>query len=209
MLLMCGVGVIAWSFELQPDLQVEPSALASLPSTADEWHGTAIPTEAAVERLLRADFNLQREYRIASASAPIWLYVGYYGTTRGGRPEHMPAQCYPAAGWWIEEKSTAEIDAARGLRAHEYIVSNEDEYRLVYFWLRSSRKTGMLSTLDTSFDRLRGRLTMGRGEGALVRVSTPVADEQDLEAARARLGAFAAQIDRQLDDHWPREIPNP
>ena len=32
---------------------------------------------------------------------PIWVYIGYYGTERGGRPEHVPRGCFTGAGWDI------------------------------------------------------------------------------------------------------------
>lgn len=200
------VGGMAWWFELQPDLHVEPGGLVELPYQVGDWKGRATDVDSAVERILRADYNLQRIYRAPSEDEPIWLYVGYYGTTRGGHPEHMPAECYPSAGWLIESDETVELDPARALRATEYVVTNEGHTRLVHFWLRSSRQTGMLGTLDTSLDRLLGRLQEGRAEGALVRISTPILAD-GLDPARDRLGAFARRLDPLFDEHWPEEFP--
>ena len=71
--------------------------------------------------MLRADFNLQRQYRKPLAQ-PIWLYVGYYGTDRGGHPEHTPDICYPANGWRTLQEATITIDPPRGLRANEFVA---------------------------------------------------------------------------------------
>ena len=57
---------------------------------------------------LRADFNLQRAYT-GPAGSLIWLYLGYYGTDRGGRPEHTPRGCYTGAGWGIEQARTFDV----------------------------------------------------------------------------------------------------
>ena len=58
------------------------------------WKGHDIPMEGSVEEILRADRHLQRSY-YDRAGGLVWLYVGYYGTSRGGRSEHTPWVCYP------------------------------------------------------------------------------------------------------------------
>ena len=203
---MFGVGAIGWWVELRPALRVEPSRLSTLPLRLDAWLGHPIPVEEAVERILEADYNLQRAYQRREDGALVWLYVGYYGTRRGGRPEHTPDQCYPSAGWRIETQRSVSIDPARGLRANEYVVSRESEQHVVYFWYRSHRATGMLGALDTSLDRIRGRFDGDRADGALVRISTPFLPGGE-ERARARLDAFARQLDPLFDQHWPVEFP--
>lgn len=200
------VGGVGWWFQLQPDLRVEPSRLSTLPMQIDGWKGRAIPVEETVEKMLDADFNLQRSYHGEGPGELVWLYIGYYGTTRGGRPEHTPAECYPSAGWRIESEAQVAIDPDRSLRANEYVVSREGDRRLVHFWYRSYRSTGMLGTVGQSLDRLRGRLSEGRADGALVRVSTPVLRGRE-DVARERLRSFARRLDRLLDRHWPVEFP--
>jgi EpsI family protein len=153
--------------------------------------------------MLRADFNLQRAYR-HSLGDFVWLYVGYYGTARGGRPEHTPWVCYPAAGWGIETSRELVVDPAKGLRANELVVEAEGERRLVLFWYRSERRTGITGSLALSLSHLRDRLLRGRADIALVRVSTPIEDG-DETAARARLAGFAVTVDEQLAGHWPVE----
>jgi hypothetical protein len=64
----------------------------------------------------------------------------------------------------------------------------------------------MLGGLDLRLDHLSGRLRGGRADGALVRLSTPVAAGREAEA-RARLTAFARELDPLLAERWPREFP--
>ena len=203
---MLAVGAVGWWVELRPRLRVEPSRLATLPLQLDAWRGRPIPLEEAVEEILEADFNLQRAYENGEEDGLVWLYVGYYGTRRGGRPEHTPDQCYPSAGWRIERQRQVSIDPARGLRANEFVVSRESEQHVVYFWYRSHRATGLLGPLDQSLDRMRGRFGDGRADGALVRISTPFLPGGE-DRARARLDAFARRLDPLFDEHWPVEFP--
>jgi EpsI family protein len=204
-LALVAVGGAGWWIQLQPPLEVEASALATLPAQIDGWSGRELPVESTVEAILRADFNLQRAYLHATGEL-VWLYVGYYGTARGGRPEHTPRGCYTGAGWQIEASRTLDVVPGGALRATEYQVERKGERRLVHFWFRSHRRTGMVDGLDQNLDRLLGRLLEGRADGALVRISTPLIDE-DAVGARARLLGFAAALDPLIGERWPEEWP--
>jgi EpsI family protein len=157
-----------------------------------------------VEAELRADFNLQRAY-VDGSGEVIWLYVGYYGTRHGGRPEHTPRGCYTGAGWGIRAARTLDVDPMVGFRVNEYVVEREGAQQLVHYWYRSHRRTGLLGGLDQNLDRVAGRLLSGRADGALVRISTPLPVSGDEVMARSRLLAFAAEIDSELARRWPRE----
>ena len=202
---MVAVGAVGWTLQLGPRLEVDASPLAALPTRIGVWRSTDIALEETVESELRADFNLQRAY-VAPTLEPLWLYVGYYGTQRGGRPEHTPRFCYTGAGWGIESSQTLEIDPGSDLRVNEYVVEQDGQRRLVQFWYRSHRRTGILGGLDQNIDRMFGRLLDGRADGALIRISTPIEGE-DPVAARSRLRSFASLVDPLLGEHWPSERP--
>ena len=204
---MVSVGALAWWLQLQEPLSVDASSLSTLPHQIGAWRSEDVPLEGNVESVLRADFNLQRVYRHPSGEL-LWLYVGYYGTARGGRPEHTPRGCYTGAGWGILASRTLELDQAEGLRVNEYLVEQQGHRRLVHFWYRSHRRTGMLGGLDQNLDRLLGRLADGRADGALIRLSTPI-EGDDTEVARSRLTSLAPALDRLLAERWPVETPGP
>jgi len=205
LLAMGFVGATAWWLQLRPALHVDYAPLGTLPLRLGSWSGEAVPLDSGIERMLDADFNLQRAYWSPERDQIVWLYVGYYGTRRGGRPEHLPSECYPSAGWTIERAQTVAIDPARDFRANEYVVSQRGRRRLVHFWYRSSRRTGMLDGLSLALDHLGGRLRGERADGALVRLSTPLEPGRET-AARARLLAFARDLEPLLAERWPREF---
>lgn len=206
-LALLAVGALSWWFQLRPALRVDASPLAALPRALGDWNGVDVPLESAVESMLRADFNVQRAYRHPLGDL-VWLYVGYYGTERGGRPEHTPRVCYESHGWRIlgEEVVAIETPDAR-LRANEYVVESAGERQLVHFWFRSHRSSGMLGGWDQTADRLLGRLLAGRADGSLVRLSTPLRPGEDLVTARSRLLQFAGRLEPALALHWPTEHP--
>jgi EpsI family protein len=200
---LVAAGCLAWWIQLRPPLYVDPAPLGTVPGSIDVWESVDIPLGATVESMLRADFNLQRIYY-----HPVWgrieVYLGYYGTERGGRPEHTPWACYPSAGWTITEDQKVWVDRERDLRANELVVEKAGEEHLVLFWYRSFRSTGLVNGLDQALDRIAGRLAADRSDGALVRISTPI-PYGDPGVVRGRLVRFAAEFDRLLAERWPVE----
>jgi EpsI family protein len=205
-IVLVAVGCVAWWLSMRPALEVDSRELAQLPSQVNSWSSVEVPMEPAVESMLQADFNLQRAY-VHPLGDVIWLYVGYYGTERGGRPEHLPATCYHAHGWNIPARRELEIDPSLGLRANEYVVEREGEVRLVHFWYRSHRETGMLSLTGLTVDHLLGRFLGRRADGALVRISTPLESLEALVAARSKLVGFGTALEPLLAERWPAEAP--
>jgi EpsI family protein len=200
--LLLATGALAWALQLQPALTVDASALATLPDRIDSYQGQEVPLESTVESVLRADFNLQRVYW--RGDRMVWLYVGYYGTSRGGRPEHTPRGCYTGAGWAIESARTLDATGQSELRVNEFLIDREGEQRLVHFWYRSHRRTGMLGGWSQNIDRFVGRISGNRADGALIRISTPLEGE-DVILARGRLMAFASHLDPLIAARWPKE----
>ncbi len=164
-----------------------------------------MPLDRDVVRILEADLNLQRTFT-DSAPDPIWLYLGYYGTERGGHTPHTPDACYPAAGWTIDESRRRALAVGDGLSVNEIQVERGGNRRLVHYWYRSHRSTGILGGPGQALDHLVGRLLDGRADGAFVRVSTPIGPAGE-EYARSRLTGFARATDALLEAHWPSEAP--
>jgi EpsI family protein len=204
-LVLVAAGVFAWTLYLRPGLVADTDRLSGVPQRIGTWIGEDDPLADGVEDVLRADFNLKRAYRGPSGEL-VWLYVGYYGTSRGGRPEHTPRGCYTGAGWGIAESRVVVVDPNGGLRVQEYLVERGSERRLVHYWYRSHRRTGMVGGLDQNVDRVVGRLMDGRSDGALIRISTTL-DHRDVVTARSMLIGFAASLDPLLAERWPDERP--
>ncbi len=198
-------GMAAWWFQLRPALEPAPASLAALPFHLSSFEGIDSPVGDNVEEMLRADFNVQREY-LHPLGQVVWLYIGYYGTQRGGTPEHTPHACYVAHGWKVIEEQTLITDAASGHSAVEYLVESRGQQQLVLYWYRSYRSTGLLSTLALQLDHIVGKLAEGRGDGALIRLSTPLIGV-DRTAARALLMSFARELEPELAKVWPTEKP--
>lgn len=200
------VGGLGWWLSARKPLELDAKSIERLPHQLAGWKSEDLPISDVVERMLRADSQVQRRYSNA-AGAFVWLYVGYYGTERGGRPEHTPWACYPSAGWVIE--SSAELplsDFPGGIgdgRMIEFVVELQGQRRLVHFWYATHRSAALATERALTLDHLVGRFSpSGRADGALVRIST-VIDDDAVAVARGRLRKFSGPLVLELAKHWP------
>lgn len=203
------IGSAGLWIQFRPTAEGDLTTIEEIALELDGWQGRDIPLSDGVERILQADAQIQRVYT-RRVSEVVWLYVGYYGTARGGRPEHTPWVCYPSAGWQIERSMVTPmaIESAPGEdpRINELIVNRDGKRRLVHFWYATHRSTAIASETGLTLDHLAGRLSSaGRADGALVRLSTPI-DARGLDPARDRLRTFSRFLVREINQSWPRPV---
>jgi EpsI family protein len=207
MLILVVAGCAVWWLHLRMPVERDPSSINRISLELDRWQGEEIPLSEGVERMLRADSQIQRRYLSPDADL-VWLYVGYYGTERGGRPEHTPWACYPSAGWVIlsaiEMSLGSDSSEGSGGRLNELVVQQGEARRLVHFWYQTHRTKSIATDTGLTIDHVVGRLSLsGRADGALVRLSTPI-DHAGIESARLRLRDFATALESNLRENWPR-----
>lgn len=195
-----GVGIIAW----QPQPKVLDVRLTQIPLRVAALVATELHFEDSVYSALQADGNLLRDY-VGSDGNVINLYIGYYGTARGGRAEHLPQYCFTGQGWTIEKWDfTAIYGSGREVfRVNRMIVNKGDSRQLVYFWFQSEG-TVMSTGWEQNWYKFQHRLQSSRNDGTLVRVSTPLPSGKEREV-EDRTQQFAAHIIPQISQYWPLE----
>src|SRR5207244_1770195 len=89
-------------------------------------------------QVLNADGHLLRRYEKSPAQF-LWLYVGYYGTEKGGRTGHLPQYCLPGAGYQIESLGKEWIQTAGGdeVRVNRLLARKNGEETLILYWIQS------------------------------------------------------------------------
>ncbi|MCA9501691.1 MAG: EpsI family protein [Spirochaetaceae bacterium] len=199
--LLLVAGVAAWWLMLRPVVEPDPARLDALPLRLMDYQAMDIPMDRSVSEMLDADHNVQRAY-LHPQGYVVFVYVGYYGTRRGGTPEHTPEVCYPSQGWALAADGARRVGGRDGIDVRELVVTKQGEQRLVHFWYRTRERSGITSIAGLRLDHFRGRLLHNRADGALVRVSTPV-EHGDLDAARSRLYAMDRGLELALDQVWP------
>jgi EpsI family protein len=181
--------------------------LENIPMQIGNYTATKDSFSEAVYRELNADKHVYRHYRSPDGGV-IDLYIGYYGTAKGGRTGHNPYACLPGGGWAIVQDRTVSIDPSytQGSEEVNFVVSQKDDrFNVMLHWYQTAG-TKILSTgLEQNIQRFIGRVLRNRNDGAFVRISTLVAGKEAIDHAQDRLLAFSEKAIEFLPEYWPAE----
>jgi EpsI family protein len=172
---------------------------------SSDWSGADLNIPADVREMLGNGDFLLREYRENNASTPVELFVAYFPSQRSAESIHSPKNCLPGSGWFPLEVSRTPISVAgrSPFVVNRYVVANGLQRRLVLYWYRSHNRT-MASEYQAKLYLAIDALRYNRSDGALVRLTTPIAPEEKIESAERRLLDFGAIAVPELDHFLPR-----
>lgn len=187
--------------------RVPPSRpLAELPTDLGGWQSQDIPIPQEQLDILGKGIFLNRVYRpdtTPNASA-VGLFIGYFPTQRSGQSIHSPQNCLPGAGWNFEHSGTTALEPADDkYRVGEYLISNGMAKQEVLYWYRSHGEN-IANDYAAKFQMLKDSILYGRTDAALIRVITPVGQNEPIAAAHDRAVGFA----RLLVPMLPAYVPN-
>lgn len=140
---------------------------------------------------------------------PINFYTAFYEyQKKAGDFIHSPRLCLPGAGWHIHSNRVRTLqtgsNSAYGgrLKINELIIEKSGYWQLAYFWYQG-RDRNFTSEWAAKFYMVWDGIFRRRTDGALVRVISPMASEDQVDAVRADLDAFAVLASRTLDEYLP------
>lgn len=179
--------------------------LVQLPLVLGPWRGEDRRFDDAVYKVLASDANILRRYT-NKAGQVLWLYIGYYGTEKGGRTGHLPQYCYTGSGWDIEKLDRQTIDSASGtpVTVNKILVKNGVLQNLALYWIHSGENVVLDRGWKMNVHRLWRRITTNRDDGAFVRISAPVLENRTSEVL-AYEKEFVALLLEELPRCWPLE----
>lgn len=183
----------------------EPFAL--FPTEVEAWtSGPPRLLDPQVAQILAANDYHSVVMLSPKAEAPVDLFMAWYADQSTGGV-HSPEVCLPGGGWEIAElgQIKAPFAAPEPFELNRAIVQKGTSRMLVYYWFeQQGNRTA--SGFQAKFQLMMGKLTNGRNDSALVRISTPIGagSAADLAAAETRLNDFSAALLGQL----PRFIPD-
>ena len=179
--------------------------LENLPMHLPGYQGVEDTFPQEVYDVLQADLHLYRHYH--KPQEKLSLYIGYYGTAKGGRTGHNPYACLPGAGWAIVDTKTVLLKPEyrpQGVQVNAVVARKGESYNIMLHWYQSAETEVLASGLQQNLQRLKGRVLHNRNDGAYVQVYA-MAREQDIAATRQRLAAFALEVLELLPEYWPEE----
>jgi EpsI family protein len=203
-LLFALFAVVAISFRPVP--VVVQTNLERLPMVIGGYTATVDSFSEAIYQALNADKHVYRHYRSQSGDQ-IDLYIGYYGTAKGGRTGHNPYACLPGAGWAIIESGQVEVHPSyypQGTRVNYVVASKDGVNNIMLHWYQSAGTRILVTGLQQNIQRFMGRILSNRDDGAFVRVSALVGD-QESSKTKEMIITFAQEVLELLPAYWPEE----
>ncbi len=176
--------------------------LRELPTELGDWRGLESPLEERIVEATGVDDYVNRLYRDSDGS-PLALYIGYYTSQRTGDIVHSPKYCLPGAGWQPVHASRTSIPLSGqyAIEVNQYVVQKGLDKQLVLYWYQDRGRV-LASEYWGKVWMVVDAIRRNRTDGALVRVSAPLRDDE--EKTRARVVEFV----RELYPHLANFIPS-
>ena len=203
-LLVAAVFVFLISQRGQP--VVVETNLERLPMEIAGRNGVQDSFPESVYRELNADKHVYRHYR-SDDERQIDIYIGYYGTAKGGRTGHNPYACFTGAGWGIVDDGIVKVKVpgTDNTVKINYMLSQKGHiYNVVLHWYQSDRDKILATGIQMNIRRFISRVLYNRNDGAFVRVSAYTGQE-GIQEAKNELESFAGEVASLLPHYWPVE----
>ena len=208
LLLMAATLAVVQKMHIGVDVVVWKKNLDKLPHTIDGMQGVDVPLEESVVKELDTDIYLYRNY-MSKDGRIINVYIGYYGTQKGGRSAHNPEGCYPGAGWSILQEGEADIAIEHGGVKNDVVlntiqVKKGDEKQLVYYWYQTQKSMVIRNGVQQNMNRFMNRLLYNRDDGAFIRISEDMGN--NYFGSKKDIENFIKLLFPLLNKYWPQEI---
>ncbi|ALC16869.1 EpsI family protein [Desulfuromonas soudanensis] len=180
--------------------------LENLPMQIAGYEGREDTFPQGVYDALPADLHLYRHYRSPQGSE-LSLYIGYYGTAKGGRSSHNPYACLPGAGWGIVESGTVEVhhvSVPQGVKVNYVVASKDGVNNVMLHWYQTAGTRVLATGFQQNIERFRGRILHNRNDGAYVQVNS-LAPNKGISEVREEITKFVRKLIELLPDYWPLE----
>lgn len=196
-----------WSLRPIPvALEIERSPFALYPLHLGDWTGQPNPPlSAGVERTLAASDYYGAKFTRGSSDLPVDFFSAYYkDQTKGGI--HSPEICLPGAGWEIAALERVDVAPRLGLaepfRINRAVIQKGQVRQLVYYWFEQHGRH-IAWDFEAKLLLLWDGFTIGRTDGALVRLTTLIGRNETEADAQARLDDMFLRTIAVLPDFVP------
>nr|WP_325249963.1 VPLPA-CTERM-specific exosortase XrtD [Amylibacter sp.] len=188
---MLSLATISW--QARPPIDTSPvdrEPFLLFPKNLGLWNvGTPEVLTENVAQVLGADDYLAVQLSRSNAQEQVGLFIAWYDDqTRNGT--HSPEICLPGAGWEIAWLERVDVGPRTGLAGtynlNRAVIQKGESRMLVYYWFEQHGRH-VAWDLAAKIYLLWDGLTIGRTDGALVRLTTPIAQGETDSDAEARL----------------------
>jgi EpsI family protein len=178
--------------------------LSSFPEALGSWAGKDVEIPPAFLDVLGPGEFLSRIYQ-APAKPYIDFFLAYFPSQKTGDTIHSPKNCLPGAGWTPIEAGQMQLDQPGGppMMVNRYVLEKDGNHMFVLYWYQAHGRA-VASEYWAKYFLVADAIRMNRTDGALVRVITPVASDEDLATSEKRAVGFTGQFLPVLDRFIPQ-----
>ncbi len=163
-------------------------AIKGIPLNFGSWHGKDIPLEERIYELLETKFIIHRIYH-ADNGNEVFLSIVYHPETKVNF--HGPDQCLGAQGIALE-KSLNRISFINGSKTVEINLNRLIQKRYgkesLYFYFFKAGDFMGPNYIKLRLNLAINKFTNNRKSGSLIRISTPVSDDNTQKAGNVLTG---------------------
>jgi exosortase D (VPLPA-CTERM-specific) len=194
--------VLSTTIDFREKIPIKKS-FKEFPVQVGEWSGSRGQMEQQfIDELLFTDYAMA-DYKNPQGKS-VNFYTAYYESQRKGESTHSPETCLPGNGWVFREAGATNValGPGRSMRINRAFIEKSGEKELTYYWFAMRGRT-LTNLYQVKLYTFWDALTKHRTDGALVRLITPVYQNESLEQAEARLQGFTKEIVPVLKEYIP------
>jgi exosortase D (VPLPA-CTERM-specific) len=175
------------------------------PRSIDQWTGTDLAVDAVALDSLKPTDYLSANFVDLATQDSVALWIAYYSTQEIGEAIHSPRICIPAGGWRISQIQPVAVNPAGDARAFQVnraIIQKGNDKALVYYWFQGRGRIES-NEFAVKLHLMSDAMVRQRTDGALVRLVTPIRENEQVTVSEKRLQAFLAKLNPQLAPYLP------
>lgn len=178
-------------------------SLSAFPQSFDVWRQVDEQTlTAGAFRELKTDDYLSRTYA-NDKGFPVFLFIAYYASQRHRQTFHSPQNCLPGAGWTMSRRRLHRVDDSAEKRINEYLIEKDGVKMVAFYWYHGRGRV-VASEYWGRFYTIKDSMSLGRTDGALVRVIAPLGKGDGAEDVARQTGLdFTRKLLPMLSSYIP------
>ena len=193
--------------EARTELELSRSEFKQFPLYNKTWIGREDSIEDKVLGQLKLTDYLMANYKSKTTPAPVNLYIAYYQSQRQGASIHSPRTCIPGGGWefnGLDQKIIPGVVHMSGspLEVNRVVIRKGESAQIIYYWFEQ-RGRNITDEYEAKWYVFYDSLMDNRTDGALVRVTVPVLDKNNIEEADQVGIKFIQDFYRYIPDYIP------
>ncbi len=200
--LLGSILVLSNTIDFRENIPIKKS-FKEFPAKVGEWSGNKEQMEQQFIDALHFSDYAMADYTDSHGKS-VSFYSAYYESQRKGESTHSPEACLPGSGWEFREAGATDVPIGEGrsMRIKRAFIEKSGQKELTYYWFAMRGRT-LTNLYQVKLYTFWDALTKHRTDGALVRLITPVYQNEKLEEAEARLQGFTKEIVPVLKEYIP------